>query len=1590
MTRPSKRPVLLAIVVSIMLASGLIGLVLRADETPAATSPRISLTATAADSLTLALAPPDAKAGVAEVEVWELSGKKAIARSSHAHDGKPFSLKIAAKIKPDDLAGYYLRFRFDEKAEFERQSLFFLGEILETTVLGHRDLLAGTTPSLRILVRNRADGTPIAGAKVAVQLLEKDKAIARLDLVTNAQGEATPKIALPDREIAGAQLAIDVTGRTARDSIRETINIKPATRTLLTTDKAMYQPGQIIHMRSLSLSRPSMKPLAGADVVFEVADAKGNKVFKQAVKADAYGIAFADFVLADELNKGAYRIRAIVAGAPEEKTVTVDRYVLPKFKVEFATDRKFYQPGETVKVDLQSDYFFGKPVSGGKVEVKCAKFDVAYEEFQTVSGELDDKGHYSFEVKLPTSFVGQPFEAGKASVRFDIAITDTADHKETVTRNVTVTGAPIIIAAVPEGGDLVPGLENRVYVVTTYADGTPAACEVEWTNTVNRKPVIVRTDEGGFGQVTLPKATEAIAMELSARDAKGAKATAKVNLSARGADDAQVLLRTGKSLHRVGDKLDCTVLSTRKTGTIYLDIIKDNQTQLTRTLELADGKAADSLALDAALAGTLQVNAWTIGESGIIVRDRRVVVVDPANDLKIAIKADQDTYLPAAEAKLNIAVSDSSGSGVPSALGVMVVDEAVFALQEMQPGLEKVYFYLEKEIATPRYEIHGYSIDTIVPDQHWAMDVRRDTAARVLLAAAKAPADYPLHVNTYQRDNKAADFQQRMAQSLMPQYQKVQEAFARHGQKLQKQLKGAALPPEKRPTIEMLIKEGDLKAEDLLDPWGVKMQVKLDGWCDGCKTYHALAMASAGLDGKWNTADDISMPNSLRGELADGGVWFGGAGAGGMMRNAAPMRAAAAEPMLERNADLSRQKEQGEGAGGESPSAAPRIRQFFPETLYFNPAVITDGRGQATLSIPLADSITTWRMTAMASSAYGALGSTTAPLRVFQDFFVDIDFPVALTQGDEVSVPVAVYNYLKTDQEVKLVAEAADWYELKTERQQVVKLAPSEVRAVYFPIVARKVGFQKFTVMAYGSKKSDAVARSVEIVPNGKEMLVTFSGRLTGPVEHEIVIPDDAIADASKVFVKVYPGILSQVVEGLDSMLRMPGGCFEQTSSIAYPNILVMDYLKTTRKITPEIQMKAEGFINAGYQRLVSFEVPGGGFEWFGKAPAHRILTAYGLMEFHDMSKVHPVDPAIISRTQQWLARGQEADGSYKPTQGGIAEGAINKFRDDVLRNTAYVTWALASTGYKGPEVDKAVKFINEKLDEIKDPYTLALVANALATVEPEGKATLAVLRTLHNQRTEEGELVYYKAQSETPTFGTGSAADIEVTALAAQAFIRCGQELTTVSKMVSYLAKNKDAYGNWQSTQATIQALRAMLMAERGATAKADATIALNFNGNAPRTLKVDDNNADVLQLVDLKEQTRSGKNTISLNMQGKGALMYQVVGRYYMPHELQTVEAHPPMLITVDYDKRKLATDDIITVKATVANNRQGTRAQMVLVDLGLPPGFTLINDRLNKAVEAGMIEKYQTTGRQIIVYLREVPFGRPVTIEYQLLAK
>jgi uncharacterized protein YfaS (alpha-2-macroglobulin family) len=528
--------------------------------------------------------------------------------------------------------------------------------------------------------------------------------------------------------------------------------------------------------------------------------------------------------------------------------------------------------------------------------------------------------------------------------------------------------------------------------------------------------------------------------------------------------------------------------------------------------------------------------------------------------------------------------------------------------------------------------------------------------------------------------------------------------------------------------------------------------------------------------------------------------------------------------------------------------------------------------------------------------------------------------------------------------------------------------------------------------MKGGAKRADIVVREIEVIPNGREQNVVFNGWLENTVQHQVDFPPNAIPEASKIFVRLYPGPLSQVVEGMDSILRMPSGCFEQTSSSTYPNVLALDYMKRTKKLTPEVHAKAEGFIANGYQRLLTFEVPGGGFSWFGQAPANKILTAYGLMEFYDMSKVYDVDPKLISRTQQWIAGQQQADGSWKPDTSFINEGATNRYNSDVLRITAYLAWSLENTGYQGPAVERAKQFVEKHMSAKVDTYTLAVVANFAADFAADREFTTQAVQMLLDARIEKGEQVWWDAE-ETNVYATGPSASVETTGLAVQALLRSGEASGTSRKALSYIASKKDAYGTWGTTQATIMALRALLSATEKGAADVRGTLVVLVNGKPTEKLALTPENNDLLHQFVFKNVDPKSAATVEIQFEGKGGLAYQVVENYFQPWDQKP--AGEPLSIDVAYDRTQLAQDDIATATATVRNNLD-KKANMVMVDLGIPPGFDLLTEDLQDYQEkssgrkSGHLSKFSLTATQAILYFDSFAPRDTVTLKFRLHAK
>lgn len=1566
---------------------------------------------------------------------------------------------------------------------------------VEAVLVGQSELTPGVPGRFRILVRDARAWAFIPEARVRATLRDVGgRAVWSGEARTDASGVALVEAVLPISAPEGSyRLALVASSVQGSADLEHAIELRRAFRVLLSTDKPLYQPGQTIHIRALALGAFDLRPAAGLPATIEVKDGKGNKVFKHLGVISDFGLVAGDFVLADQVNTGSYSVSATVGDTSSERTVTVDRYVLPRFAVEIHTDRAFYLPGETIEGTVTARYTFGEPVVRGRVRVAASEYVERLREISIAEGETNASGRFAFRLPLKDVFAGVAVKGGDALVSLEATVADAAGHTQTRSRELTVSSESIRIDLVPEAGRLVPGVENTVWVVTSYPDGRPARTEIVVSATRER----VATSEAGIARLRVVPDEGGRAITLSATDAGGASATVTRQMDA--APPSSLLVRPDRAVYATGDTVRLAILAPGASGRLFVDVVKTGRTVLTQGLDVVGGRSETEFDLPPDLFGTLEIRAFQLLPSGEFTGGTRIIQVNPPQGLHIAIEPDRPSYRPGEQAMLRFAVTRPTGAPAVAALGLSAVDEAVFALQEMRPGLERVFFMLQEELLKPRYEIHATvprsRLTTVTPAESTP---GLDELAGVVLSAASG-ASLPSQSRSLSVTEKKASlaaaskgFQRRIVAGAL-----LLPAGA---------LVAAGLPfllyilvrlVRRRPLGELPEQEVQLVGRTLTSLnlrlvigiyallAALVLTVAADSWVGrNAFTVPAIAvfvgvfllalvllvlvarrlrrlpaagplpfvrrlaalvpvmfalvpLAVAGLvaaaEQPWQVPPSTVLPL-----LAAGGVSLllvvaalavaracaerhiscgrylavaltrplvavlplvlglsalliplgrsgrlAGEDVAGLAREDIVLFARAPQADARVEAAAETREESSAGAPLKAPS---RVRRHFPETLLWVPELVTGADGRAQVELPLADSITTWRLAASAVSASGELGVGEQGIRVHQDFFVDLDLPVALTQHDEVSVPVAVYSYLPEPQTVRLELAPADWYELRDESVKTLRLAAREVTSVSFRLVARTPGRHALTLKAAGTVMADAVEREVRVAPDGEETIRTWNGTLDRSLSLRVDFPPEAIAGASDLYLKIYPGAFSQVVEGLDSILRMPFGCFEQTSSTTYPNVLALSYLRTTGQVKPEIEMKALGYINAGYQRLLSFEVPGGGFSWFGEPPAHNVLTAYGVLLFADMAQVHTVDPDVLPRTAAWLGSQQLPDGSFAPTHGGITEGAINQYQGQTLRTTAYIAWALAAGGRGGQPLARALAYLKENLGSTQDPYTLAVAANALAAAR-DGTAR-DVLERLLATRQEDGDGVHWTSSGESAVHSRGDVLSIETTAIAAQALLGSAHEIGTAHRALAWLVKRKDSAGTWHSTQATVHAMRALLAGSGpGKGLDRPASITVIAGGRAIQEVAITPETSDVLRLVSLRE-TIAPTTEVTLETAG-AALGYQLVAVHYLPWRFAPQQAEPEISIDVAYDRTSLRPDDTLGATVTVRSNRPG-QARMTIVDLGVPPGFEVLPESVDALEKAGTVARYTLTGRQIILYFDTLPGQQDVRFRILMKAR
>lgn len=641
------------------------------------------------------------------------------------------------------------------------------------------------------------------------------------------------------------------------------------------------------------------------------------------------------------------------------------------------------------------------------------------------------------------------------------------------------------------------------------------------------------------------------------------------------------------------------------------------------------------------------------------------------------------------------------------------------------------------------------------------------------------------------------------------------------------------------------------------------------------------------------------------------------------------------------------------------------IRNVFLESLAFIPELITsNGKADATLKI--SDNITTWNIQTVGNTKEGNIGFASSSIKVFKEFFVDFELLKNSVVTDNISIPVTIYNYTENDLKLNLNIKQEEWFKLGSYPAEIM-VSKKETRMIYVPIEVLKAGNNTLRVEVKSGNLSDIVEKTMEVRPNGLEKTkVVSSGTMENKISQDILFDNSLIIEGTEnLKVKLYATGITQAIEGIENIFRMPTGCFEQTSSSLYPNILALRYLSDNKINNNELKEKALSYISSGYQRLLTFEVKGekGGYSLYGNSPAVPVLTSYGLMELKDLSEVYDVDENVLNNMKEYLYKKQKVNGSFELGQDSHIGGAGST---DELSLNAYIIWALSESYPNDNRLAKSVKYLEDNIDKMKDTYTLALTANVFANTK--NKLADSVVKKLMEKVQANGEYAYLTSNIRDYYGSYGTTQNIQTTALTSLALTKLNSNSKTNSALINYIISSKDRYGTWHSTQATILALKAVVEYSSGSDIS-DQDITVNVNGEEKK-ISINKNALDVYELnfTNVKKE-----NNLSINMK-KGKIYYEIIQTYYVNYGEELLKSSTPIIDVKQEIKKTAKVNEKITQHISVKNNSEN-KITNGMIEINIPQGFNVIEESLMQLTFNNLIEKYEYNYGKIYLYLKDL---------------
>jgi len=1376
----------------------------------------------------------------------------------------------------------------------------------------------------------------------------------------------------------------------------------PEDRVYLSSDKPFYEPGETIWLSVFVRDGQSLKPSRKSDIVhIELLNPKGA-IEKKLNLVATDGIAAADFALDKEAAGGIYKIRAYTnwmknAGADNvfQKEIQVQDIILPNLKMKLDFEKKAFGAGDEVIAKLILNTNENKPLTDYKIHSVI-----------TIQGQmLTEKNDITDLEGIKYIHFRLPSKLNSCDGLLNVMI-DYNGNTESISRPIPIVLNNIQFSMFPEGGDLVNGLESKVAFRALNEFGKPADIEGSVYREDGSEIGTFSSFHMGMGAFRInPKPNEHYYAKI--RKPEGID---KIFLLPESLPRGYIL---GVDAERSGE----LGLDIRTTEAEELSIVAQVRGKIYYTTALKTKTGSNKIVFSTA-AFPIGVAQITLFDSKGVARCERLAFVNKGKQLSLSIETDKEKYLPREKVKLSLCVKDERGMPMPANLSLAVVNDQFLSFADDKSGNLLSQLLLEQDLKI-KVEEPAFYFDKKEPQANEALDYLLMTAGWRCFTWEKVMADnIPTPVFTGEKAIVAGTIIN-AANGHVLTNAKIK---INNGAEYQTDENGKFIFNKldlSEPVTLNYQATGFLPQSQYITDYNQNLTIYLYDKTTIYPTYEsesrsaragagmfpAAPMAGAAMNNaelrnleKDDNAEQMPRhPARKQKERAAVNEKVAAQLIPPGQKDNAGMDASRDAKVLDKTLNNKHEPKKEEHINDRRVNAFAiadtvmsqqatnttvyyRTRKFatpvydkqenvetrtdFRNTIYWNPDIEIDRSGKKTIEFYASDDITSFRATAEGIASDGMPGRTEKTFFTQLPFAMSAKVPTEVATEDKVSIPLTLKN--NTDKPLGgiLTITAPDELKELSQIPSVQTIMPGAAKTIYLDYqVLSKIGDPYFTISFKSCGLKDAFTQRIKIAPKGFPVNMSFSGQ--EPESEYTFKMSHVIAGSVEAHLTAYPNVVSDLMKGIEGILREPYGCFEQTSMSSYPNAMVLDYLKTTDSKDDKTLANASSLLDKGYKRLVTFETKDRGYEWFGSNPGHEALTAYGLMQFTDMKLVgEKVDPAMLDRTIQWLNSRKDGKGGFM--RSNEAADAFGRANEDVTN--AYIVYALSEAGCS--DIRKEFNSSYNKAVQTGDPYQLGLMICAAYNLNENEKAEKALQIFLPKQD-KNGS---WTGTIHSVTCSTGQSLNIETTSLGIMAILKSkGKGYLELVSAVKYLISTRNGFGTFGNTQGTILALKALTSyAKFTKKVMEDGTIMVYVDGKkaGEKNYKAGESEALIIDGLD-KYLLAEGNHDIKVKFVGaKNPLPYSISLSWNTTLPENSKECAVQLKTTVSANS--IHVGETLRLSTTLTNSRN-TGIPSTMAIIGIPAGLTAQAGQLKELQEKKIFDYYEIKGNNIAIYYR-----------------